>query len=174
MRGFVSSCSQISGSRDSSSIVSSTIRPTWTFETPSKPSAGSARSTVCPCGSRIPSLGRIRTRFLMPANDPKSPDAKEEGPGKCSARLGPDDAGSRRFAGSLAAGTPEPLGERLAGQPLVRVHVEVPRTVDHLFRQRRRRRRLVPAGLGCPIANVLLVERRLAVARFIALGRPEA
>ena len=31
-------------------------------EAPSKPSAGSARSTVWPWGSRIPSLGRIRTR----------------------------------------------------------------------------------------------------------------
>ena len=29
---------------------------------PSRPSAGSARSTALPCGSRIPSLGRISTR----------------------------------------------------------------------------------------------------------------
>src|SRR6476646_2988467 len=35
---------------------------------PSKPSAGSAPSTALPCGSRIPSLGRIRTRAFTAAN----------------------------------------------------------------------------------------------------------
>ena len=33
--------------------------------TPSKPSAGSARSTVWPCGSRMPALGRTGTRALI-------------------------------------------------------------------------------------------------------------
>src|SRR3954467_15501755 len=47
---------------EGSSTSSSTIRPTCTCDTPLKPSAGSARSTVCPCGSRMPSFGRIKTR----------------------------------------------------------------------------------------------------------------
>ena len=44
------------------SASSSTMRPTRTCETPSNPSAGSARSTALPCGSRMPSLGLISTR----------------------------------------------------------------------------------------------------------------
>ncbi len=40
-----------------SSTSNSIRRPTCTFRTPSKPSAGSARSTACPCGSRMPSFG---------------------------------------------------------------------------------------------------------------------
>src|SRR5437764_889320 len=46
---------------DGSSTSSSTIRPTCTCDTPLKPSAGNARSTVCPCGSRMPSFGRMST-----------------------------------------------------------------------------------------------------------------
>ena len=38
---------------------------TGTPDTPSKPSTGSARSTVWPSGSRMPSLGRMSTRALM-------------------------------------------------------------------------------------------------------------
>src|SRR3954454_4718985 len=40
------------------------------------------------------------TRLLDGDGEPKSEDAKEEGPGKCFARPGPDDAGRRSFAGS--------------------------------------------------------------------------
>ena len=46
------------------SAASSTRRPTWTLATPSKPSAGSARSTAWPCASRMPAFGRMRTRTL--------------------------------------------------------------------------------------------------------------
>src|SRR4051812_488038 len=52
----------MAGSREGSSTSSSTSRPTWTFDTPVKPRAGRARSTVCPCGSRMPAFGRMRTR----------------------------------------------------------------------------------------------------------------
>src|SRR5918997_2376909 len=38
--------------------------PTWTVRTPSNPSAGSALLTASPCGSRMPSLGRTRTRIF--------------------------------------------------------------------------------------------------------------
>ena len=58
------------GSRARSSTSSSTSRPTWTLRRPSKPSAGSARSTAWPCGSRIPAFGRIRTRALTAPRAP--------------------------------------------------------------------------------------------------------
>ena len=41
--------------------------------TPSKPSAGSARSTAWPCGSRIPAFGRMRTRALTAPCAPARP-----------------------------------------------------------------------------------------------------
>ena len=52
----------MAGTWDGSSTSSSTSRPIRTCEAPAKPSAGSARSTVWPWGSRIPSFGRISTR----------------------------------------------------------------------------------------------------------------
>src|SRR3984885_1844228 len=63
--GFVSSRSHIAGNVAGSSTSSSISRPTWTLRTPSKPSAGSARSTAWPCGSRIPALGLTRTLALI-------------------------------------------------------------------------------------------------------------
>src|SRR5881394_630383 len=62
INGLASSFSQRAGSCAGSSASSSTMRPTRTCSTPSKPSAGKARSTALPCGSRIPCFGRIRTR----------------------------------------------------------------------------------------------------------------
>src|SRR2546423_6244593 len=62
MSGLASSSEHMRSSCDGSSTSSSTMRPTCTCDTPLKPSAGSARSTVWPCGSRIPSLGRMSTR----------------------------------------------------------------------------------------------------------------
>src|SRR3954452_5849349 len=168
MSGFASKRSQISGSRDSSSTFSSTSRPTRTSETPSNPSAGSARSTVWPWGSRIPSFGRIRMRFFNDTNDPKGPGAKEEGPGKCCARPGPDDAGSRSFAGAL-----EPCGKGFTRDALVGLEVQGASSLDHVVRQRRRGRRLVPPRACGPVAHVLLVERWLTVPRLVAIGRPE-
>src|SRR3954451_619413 len=62
MSGLERSWRHISSSCAGSATSSSTMRPTCTWETPPKPSAGRARSTAWPCGSRIPSFGRIRTR----------------------------------------------------------------------------------------------------------------
>src|SRR5450755_2297293 len=62
MSGLVSSRSHISGRRSGSSTSSSIIRPTCTLRTPVKPSAGRARSTAWPWGSRIPALGLTSTR----------------------------------------------------------------------------------------------------------------
>src|SRR2546423_5210261 len=136
----------MAGTCDGSSTSSSTSRPTRTCEAPSNPSAGSARSTVCPCGSRIPSFGLISTRAFMRWRSPRS--------------LQPRSA--------------EPVGERLARDPLVRVLVALPGALHHLVRQRRRRRRLVPAGRAGPVAHVLLVERGLGAAGLVAVGGPEA
>src|SRR5690349_13610178 len=104
---------------------------------PSNPSAGSARSTALPWGSRMPSLGRISTRAFTAAN--------------------------------LAIGS-----ERLASDPLVGLDVFGAGLLDHVGRQLRRRRLLVPAGLGGPVAHVLLVEGGGSGARLVAGGGPEA
>src|SRR5205823_2539659 len=48
INGFASRRLHISGNRSGSSSSSSISRPTWTLRTPAKPSALSARSTVCP------------------------------------------------------------------------------------------------------------------------------
>src|SRR4051795_523081 len=110
------------------------MRPTCTWETPSKPSAGRARSTACPCGSRIPSFGRIRTRARTSA---------------------------------ARAGLRQPGVERLARDALVGLLVALARAVDHVLRDLRRRRRLVPARCGRPVAHELLVEARLRAARLV-------
>src|SRR3954449_6396651 len=144
MSGFVSRRSQISGSRDTSSTFSSTIRPTRTSDTPSNPSAGSARSTVCPWGSRIPALGLMSTRLLT--NDPaKHRLPASQGAGRAQRLPGPRSLALGLF-GSLAARALQPRGERLAGDALVGLEVQRARALDHVVRQRRRRRRLVPAG----------------------------
>ena len=104
--------------------------------TPSKPSAGSAPSTVWPTGSRIPSFGLISTRALKRALQPGR--------------------------------------EGLAGDALVGLDVERAGALDHVVRELRRGRRLVPAGGARPVAHVLLVEARLPAARLVAVGRPEA
>src|SRR4051812_38849029 len=119
-----------------------------TCDAPSKPSAGSARSTVWPWGSRIPSFGRMRTRAL-------------------TGWLSSQSRGRRPHAG-------QPGRERLAGDPLVGILVTLPRAVDHLVGDRGRRRRLVPARLARPVAHVLLVKRRLGAPGLVAVGRPEA
>src|SRR4051794_36737112 len=132
----------MAGSREGSSTSSSTSRPTWTFDTPVNPRAGSARSTVWPCGSRMPAFGRISTRA--------------------------------RTCVVLGRGPLDPAGERLAGQALVRLPVELTGARDDLIRDGRRGRRLVPAGAGRPVAHVLLVEGRLRSPRRVAVGGPEA
>src|SRR4051812_36797155 len=64
--------------------------------------------------------------------------------------------------------------ERLAGYALVGLDVFGPRLLDHVGRQLRRRRLLVPAGLRGPIADELLVEGGGRRAGLVAGGGPEA
>src|ERR1039458_7511944 len=133
-------------------------RPTWTPDTPANPSAGSARSTAAPWGSRMPALGRISTRALT--------------------RSAP--VSSRRSIGALArraGGRVRPIQprlERLARDPLVRLDVARARARDHGVGGRRGGRALVPAGGGGPVAYVLLVEAGLPAARLMGVGRPVA
>ena len=68
----------------------------------------------------------------------------------------------------------QPGRERLAGELLVGGHVALARGGDDVVGDRRRRRRLVPAGAGRPVAHVLLVERRLAAPDLVLVGGPEA
>src|SRR5205807_904940 len=75
-----------------------------------------------------------------------------------------EDAGERRFAGSSGARPPQPLRQRLARDPLVGLLVALPRTLDHLVRQRGCRGRLVPPRGARPVAHVLLVEGGLGAA----------
>src|SRR6478735_434749 len=71
---------------------------------------------------------------------------------------------TRAFTGAnLATGS-----ERLAGDPLVGLDVFGPRLLDHVGRQLRRRRLLVPAGLARPVAHVLLVKGGRGDAGFVA------
>src|SRR5205085_3360941 len=63
--------------------------------------------------------------------------------------------------------------ERLAADPFVRVSILLGRRLDHVVGKRRRWRLVVPAARVQPVADVLLVERRLGPARRVALGRPE-
>src|ERR1700759_3072713 len=108
-------------------------RPTWTLRTPVKPSAGSARSTAWPWGSRMPALGLTRTR------------ARTRGsPG-----------------GPLRPRELDPGAERLAGDPLVGLDVLLTRARDHVVGNRGRRRVAIPAGGRGPVAHVLLVKAGL-------------
>src|ERR687890_2021249 len=62
--GLESSLRHIASTSSALSTSISTSLPTCTVRTPSKPRAGSAFFTASPCGSRIPALGRTRTRIL--------------------------------------------------------------------------------------------------------------
>ena len=88
--------------------------------------------------------------------------------------FGPDQDPARATPSSRRARAREPVGERLAGDPLVGLLVERARALDDVVGQRRRGRRLVPARPRRPVAHVLLVERRLAAAGLVGVGRPEA
>src|SRR4051794_15637396 len=140
-------------------MSSSMRRPTWTLATPSKPSAGSARSTATPWGSRIPAFGRTRTRARIVIARARSPARPR--------RRSSNGAQSRCHAG-------EPGVERLAGDELVGVDVALARPGDDIVGDRRCRRLLVPAGAGRPVAHVLLVEARLRAPDLVRVGGPEA
>src|SRR4051812_3608389 len=177
MSGLESSSEHIRSSCEGSSTSSSTIRPTCTCDTPSKPSAGSARSTAWPCGSRMPSFGRMRTRARTSgfSRCAKTEQSKDAGSGEDGSPSATEDAGMRRFAASPAGSRlREPGVERLAGDALVGLLVALARALDHVLGDLRRRRRLVPAGAGRPVAHELLVEARLRAARLVCVRRPEA
>src|ERR1700761_9303832 len=145
MSGLVSSRWHISGRRAGSSTSSSISRPTWTLRTPLKPSAGSARSTAWPCGSRIPALGRTRTRARTTAAS--GPRAGQPGverlPGDPLVRLdvlltrARDDlvGDRRRRRGAVPPGRGGPVADellveaRLAAARLVLVRRPEPRGV---------------------------------------------
>src|ERR1700759_540171 len=152
MSGLVSSRWHISGRRAGSSTSSSISRPTWTLRTPVKPSAGSARSTACPWGSRMPALGLTRTR------------ARISGSPVCGVPARPP---SRLRA-------LDPGAERLAGDALVGLDVLLTRLVDDVVGDRGPGRVAIPAGAGGPVADVLLVKARLATAGLVLVSGPEA
>src|SRR5437899_4811915 len=129
------------------------MRPTCTWATPLKPSAGSARSTATPCGSRMPALGRISTRALTPASAPSRGASR------------PDRGAARAL---------DPVSERLAGDALVRLDVARLRARDDVVGNRRGGRELVPSAATRPVAHVLLVKARLPMPGLEALGRPVA
>ena len=62
----------------------------------------------------------------------------------------------------------------LAREPFVRFDVLFARANNHIVGQCRRRAVFVPGGRFQPVADELLVERRLALARTVLIGRPEA
>src|ERR1700733_2296122 len=136
----------------------STRRPTWTLPTPTKPSAGSARSTATPCGSRMPALGRIRTRALTRY----ASGTRSRGATGIVARLG-------RAVGGCT-GAIEPRLERLAGDALIGLHVASAGAGDDILGDGGRGWLLVPATGGCPVAHVLLVEARLPTSNLVLGG----
>src|SRR5205085_2022584 len=89
-------------------------------------------------------------------------------------RGSPPWAGSGPSPSSGCAAPLQPGGERLAGDAVVGVDVELARAGDDVVRQLRSRRRLVPARAGRPVAHILLVEGWLPMPGLIAVGRPEA
>ena len=161
-RAISSTCARAAASA-SASTVRSTCLPMRTAETFVHPIAGSAPSTALPCGSSSPGFSDTRTsnRCFIPttalpgsARDPPPPI-----PGPRSSDH-PKRAGTRR--------TPRPRAARRphgSGRPSLR----------------RRRRAARAAAAPCssreslePVADELLVERRLRPARRVAVGRPEA
>src|SRR5215213_1017761 len=103
---------------------------------------------------------------------------RSRAPGARARRPAPADRGSPTWAGSGRApsrrGPLQPGGERLAREPLVGGHVALAGGGHHVVGDRGRRRVLVPARAGGPVAHVLLVEGGLALARLVGVRRPEA
>src|SRR4029077_6678296 len=153
MSGLASRRSHIESSCEGSSTSSSTSRPMWTSLTPAKPTAGNARCTASPCGSRMPALGRINPRARITSRR------------RCD----------RRARASLpTAAAIEPRLERLAGDTLVGLQVPRPRALHDVLGDRRRGWQLAPAAGRRPVAHVLLVEAGLPAPGLVALHRPVA
>src|SRR5439155_13465184 len=106
-----------------------------------------------------------------PPRHPTTPAWGGRSPRPCPAgRPGPPSATPPPLPDTSRSGHPHPpevRDERFAGDPLVRLPVPGGGLFDHLGRQVGRGRFVVPAGVVQPVADVLLVERRLPVPGFV-------
>src|SRR5436190_5719169 len=167
----------------SSQLPGNWMTPNLMSRWPARPRAPrSPRSAGSPAAARTspePPTGP-RRRAPPAYRHARSPRPRSRAPAARARRPGPADrgfppwAGSEHAPGSRRPAPLEPCLERLARDPLVGLRVAGPGPVHDLGRKRRRRRRLVPAGLRRPVAHVLLVEARLRPAGLVAGGRPEA
>src|SRR5688500_4381874 len=83
-------------------------------------------------------------------------------------------ATTRRRSSREGSAVAEPGVEAAAGQPLVGLDVLGARLLDDLVRELRPGRAVVPAAGVEPVADELLVVRRLGPARLPPVGGPEA
>src|SRR4051794_39321232 len=152
----------------------------WTTPNFTRSGSRSPRSAGWRAAARTSPAPAPDPRRRAPRAGPRahSTRLRTRAPGAPARRPGPADPGSRPWAGSGPAPSRsrplQPGRERLAGEPLVRGHVALARLRHHVVRDGGRRRRLVPAGAGRPVAHVLLVEARLAAPDLVLVGRPEA
>ncbi len=167
-----STSSQLPGKRRTPNLT----RPRPPARPPRNPRSAGWRAAARTSRARAPGprTSSSTSRPTCTSDTPSKPSAAARAP-----RPGPDGSRMPSFGRiSTRAVTPpaplEPGAERLAGDPLVRLLVARPRALHDLVGQRRRGRRLVPARPGRPVAHELLVEARLAAARLVAVGRPEA
>src|SRR5205814_1999797 len=108
------------------------------------------------------------SRSTSPASAARpAPPSPADPAGHPSARPAPRIGTSRR------AHPPQVVVERLARDPLVRLAVPRRGLVDDLVGQRGGWRFVVPSARVQPVPDVLLVERRLAVAGLVRIRRPE-
>src|SRR5256714_6525693 len=139
----------------------------------------SPRSAGWPAASRTsPEAARDPRRRARPAA-PRArwPRPRTPAPEARARPPGPGGRGSPPWGGSAPAPSRrhpgEPGVERLAGDPLVGLHVLGARARDDVVGDGRGRRGLVPAAAGRPVADVLLVEGRLWTPGLVAVRRPE-
>src|SRR5215211_1594536 len=143
------------------------------------PRLRSPRSTGSPGGARTSAVPATRPARPARSASPRArwPLPRSRARGAPARRPGPVDRGCPSSGGSTpvpSSGALQPCLERLPGDALVGVDVQLAGARDHVVGERRGRRRLVPARARGPVAHVLLVEARLAVAGLVALRRPEA
>src|SRR5580698_9763106 len=105
---------------------------------------------------------------------PVSSRTPEGNPSTIAVKAGPCDSPAVRYRSMAFASLVEWLfpRKRLAGQYLKRLDILASRLLDDIFGQPRRHARLVPACGLEPVADELLVKRRLRAAWPIRLDRP--
>src|SRR5688572_13155481 len=166
-----STSSQEPGKRTTPNFMPRRSRSTQPPRSPrSAGSPAAARTSAAPA-TRRPRPARSasqRARSALPRS--QAPEARAPRPGPAGP-VCPPWGGSGRAPSRRAF---QPRLERLAGDPLVGVDVQLARPRDHVVGQRGGGRRLVPARAGRPVAHVLLVEARLTMPGLVAVGRPEA